>query len=129
MIAHAAQEAERPLESTFIEVVEKQAANASGFVPMRQEEIAVAPLLVLSVSVRAERPAGVASRAMPVQHVLVVGIVRREIEAAAEPPDRGPGARRGHQEADIAVRGRRMRISRMKYQRQAHGLEGWGGNP
>src|ERR1700721_830788 len=82
---------------------------------MRQEKVAVAPLLVFLVRGRPERPAGVASRPVPVQHILVIRIVRREIEAAAEPPDRGPRARRGHQEADVAVGGRCMWISRMKY--------------
>ena len=62
------------------------------------------------------------------QHILVIGIVGREIEAAAEPPLGGAAARRGDQEAYIAVGRRRVRISRMKHQGQTHGLEGCAGN-
>src|ERR1700722_7411964 len=90
---------------------------------MRQEKITVAPRFVFFVCFRAERPAGVARRAVPMQDVLVVGIVRSEVEAAAEPPMSGPGAGSRQQEPDIAVCGRGMRILRMKYQRQTHGLE------
>src|SRR5882762_6452783 len=81
VIAYAAREGERPFESALAEIVEEQAADPSSLIPVRQEEITVAPLLVSMVRAGAERLARVASGAVPVQDILVIGIVRCEIEA------------------------------------------------
>src|ERR1700722_16710362 len=128
MIAHALHKVERSFETAFIEIVEEQSAYAARFIPMRQKEIAVAPLLVVPVCFRAERPAGVARRAVPMQDVFDIRVIRREIETAAKPPMGSPGAWAGDQEPDIAVRRRRVRIFWMKHQGQTHRLERRAGN-
>ena len=88
MIADAALIREAALEAPLVQIVEEQAADAARFVAMLEKEIAIAPFLVLRVHVGAERVAGLLRGAMPVQHVFIERIVRREIEAAAEPPGR-----------------------------------------
>ena len=47
MIADAAQQAEATSEAAFVEIVEEQPADAARLIAMRQEKIAIAPLLVL----------------------------------------------------------------------------------
>ena len=128
MIAHAAQQTERLLESALVDIIEEQAADAPRFVSVRQEKIAVAPFLVLLVDRRAERQTGIARRTMPMQDVFVIRIVRREVESTAEPPMSRSGARRRDQESDIAMGGRCVGIARMKHQGQTHGLERRTGN-
>src|ERR1700676_948910 len=124
MLTDAALKSKGTVKSAFVQIVEEQAADTAGLVSMRQEKVAIAPLLVFLIESRAERYARVPRGSMPMEHILVVGVVRREVEAAAEPPDFRARERPRHQEPDIAMRGGRMRISRVKYQRQAHRLEG-----
>src|SRR5262249_48959672 len=85
VIADAAHVREAALETPCVEIIEEQSAHAARFVPVLQEEVPVAPVLVLGIHGRAERSAGALRRAMPVQYILVERVVRREIEAAAEP--------------------------------------------
>jgi len=123
MVADTAQKSERMLEAAFVEVIEEESTDAARFVPVRQEEIAVTPGLVFFVRVRAERLAGRPSGAVPMQHILVERVIRREIEATAEPPDGFALGRRRDQKAHVRVCGRRVRVSRVEHEGQAHGLE------
>src|SRR5262249_304373 len=77
MIADTALIGEAALEAPRIQVAEEQAADARGLVAMLEEEIPVAPLLVLLVDVGAERCARLLGRAMPVQDVFGKRIVGR----------------------------------------------------
>ncbi len=86
MIADAALIVEAALEAPFVQVVEEQAADAARLVAMLEEEISIAPFLVLRIHVVAEACACLLRGPVPVQDVFVERIVRREIEAAAEPP-------------------------------------------
>src|SRR5258708_329424 len=103
MIADASREAEGMVEALVGVVVEEQTADAACFVTMRQEEIAVAPGLVFLVHAGPEGLAGRPGGAMPEQDVFVDPPVRREIEAAAEPPPAGPGAGLGAVNASEGV--------------------------
>src|SRR5690606_33601159 len=91
-IADAAQEAEAMLEAAFVQIVEEQAADSTGFAAVLDIEVLVAPALEAGVVVGAERIARRFRHAMPMHAVLLVAVVRREVEAAAEPPD-GLGVR------------------------------------
>src|SRR5271155_4099403 len=124
MIADAAQKREAVREASFVEVIEEQAADPASFIPMRQEKIAIAPVLVSFVHIRAEGQACGARSSVPVQHVLVERIIRREIEPAAEPPNGRCTLGGCEEKSDVAMRRGRVGASRMKYQRYPHGLEG-----
>src|SRR3984957_9141165 len=114
MIADAAREAEGMIEARIGVVVEEQTADAARFVSMGQEEIAVAPSLVLFVGAGPEGLAGRSGGAVPVQDVLVERIVRREIEAAAEPPHGRQTCGSGNEEAHIAMSGGCIGVARVK---------------
>ena len=75
------------------------------------------------MNVRAERRAGGARAAMPVRAVLVEAVAGREVEAAAEPPDRGLAVPLRDEEAQVRVGGRRERIARVHDQRERDRLE------
>jgi hypothetical protein len=68
----------------------------------------------------AERGAGIARAPMPVHGVLFEAVVRREIETAAEPPDRRISVR--DEEAHVGVRRRRIRVARVNDQRDRRGF-------
>src|SRR5450756_158548 len=122
MIAHATREAEGMIEAVLGVVVEEQAADTARFVSMRQIKVAIAPGLALLVHARPEALTGRSGGEMPVEDVFVERIVRREIEAAAEPPHGGQTSRRRNEEAHIAMRGGCIGVPRMEHQRKAHGL-------
>ncbi len=54
--------------------------------------------------------------------VFCVAVIRCQIHAATEPPDRRFIILGGNEAAHIQVRGRAIRVTRMKYQRNAHRL-------
>src|SRR5450755_4573890 len=116
MLADAALKRERAIKSVFVQIVKEQSADAAGFVSMRQKKVAIAPAFVFLVEIGSECLARIPRGSMPVQHILIEWVVRREVEAAAEPPDFRAGGRTRNQESDIAMGGRRIRISRMKHQ-------------
>ena len=92
---------------------------------MLEEEIFVAPALVRGVALgAAERCAQRARGAVPVQHVLVEGIERSQVEAAAEPPGHGLPFALGAEMAHVGVGGGQIRIARMQDQRHAHRAPG-----
>src|SRR5690554_7794438 len=78
----------RPPRSTLFPYTTLFRSDAARLVAVLEKEVAVAPFLEARVDVGAERRAGVAGHAVPVHAVLLVGVVGRQVEAAAEPPDR-----------------------------------------
>ena len=90
----ALHEGEDRLEIGLGEIVEERAADAARLAAVLQEEVRVALLLEARVGAAAERRARGARVLVPVHAVLVEAVVRREIEAAAEPPDRSSVRRR-----------------------------------
>src|SRR5262249_52310078 len=88
VVAHAAHQCERLFEPALGVVVEEQPADAPCLAAVREEEVLVAGLLEARVEVGPEGLAGVARLAVPVHAVLVERVVRREVEAPAEPPGR-----------------------------------------
>ncbi|KAF1853478.1 hypothetical protein Lal_00013840 [Lupinus albus] len=83
--ADIAGEGEISLPVARLEVVEEDAADAARLAPVRQEEIAVAPLLVARVIVRVVAVAGGAQAGVEVGGVPLVLHHRRQVGAAAEP--------------------------------------------
>src|SRR5690606_23394001 len=81
-IADRALIAEAVLEAAFVEIIEEQPTDAAGFVAVAQEEVVVAGPLVRRIQVRSERPASALRHPMPVQHVLVERVERRQVETA-----------------------------------------------
>src|SRR5690606_1197053 len=76
-------------ESVLVEIVVEQAPDATRLAAVAQEEVLVAPALVCLVArLAAEGFAQVAGHPVPVPDVLVEGIERRQVEAAAKPPHR-----------------------------------------
>src|SRR5690606_554649 len=88
VVADAAHQREAGRKIRCIQVVEKQPADAALFAPVRKIKIFVAGALEPRVTIRAERFAGGARGAMPVQYVFDERVIRRQIEAATKPPDR-----------------------------------------
>src|SRR5690606_11652505 len=76
------------------------------------------------VGAGAERRAGLAGGAVPVHTVLFEAVVGREVEAAAEPPDRRRALRARDEEAHVHVRGRHVGVARVHDQRDRDRLVG-----
>ena len=111
------------LEAAIAQVVEENAADAARLVAMPEKEIVVAPALEARVVIGAERRKRIATAAVKVHRVLLEAVVRRQVHAAAEPPDgRDAFAGRGEQ-AHVHVHRRHIRIARMQHQRHAHHFE------
>ena len=68
-----------------VEIIKKYAADAARFVPMRQEEIFVAPFLKARVIVGVMVVTGFFQSAVKHRAIHIIGDHRREICAAAEP--------------------------------------------
>src|SRR6185312_14067527 len=78
VVADAAHERERALETLGIQVIEEQATHAAGFVAVLEEEVLVAPLLVAGVGLDAEGGvAGSLGGLMPVAHVFLETVIGR----------------------------------------------------
>ena len=104
----------------LVQVVEEQAADAARLAAMLEQEVLVAPALVRVVArVAAERLAQRARGAVPVQHVLVERIERRQVEAAAEPPRHRLAVAHRAEVAHVRVRGRQVGVARVEHQRHA----------
>jgi hypothetical protein len=129
VLGDAAHEGEAALEAPGVEVVEEEPADAAGLVAVLEVEVVVAPALEPGVqgvgvlAVVAEALAGGAGGAVPVDHVLIEAVVGREVEAAAEPPDRRLAGLLGDEEAHVHVRGGHIGVARVHDQRHAHGAE------
>src|SRR3546814_12479663 len=92
MVADAALQGEAPRETADMPVVEEQATDATWFISMLEEEIVVAPFLQRRICRCAvavgETVAGRARGRMPMLRIVFKSVVRRQVEAAAAPPDR-----------------------------------------
>jgi hypothetical protein len=62
--------AEAALEAAFVEVVEKDAADAARFVAVLEEEVVVAPLLVFRIDLVAEGGQRIAAGAVEMPDIL-----------------------------------------------------------
>ena len=103
-----------------VEVVGEQPADAARLAAMRQIEILVAGILEQWIGARPRGHAGGARGLMPGARVFVEGIHRRQVEAAAKPPDLA--AARGEQ-AHVGMRRRRVGIHRVHDAARAHGAK------
>ena len=123
MVAHAAHQREALLEPTLAPIVEEEAADAAWFVAVAQVEVGVARVLQARMHVDPERLARLARSAMPVPRVLVVAVVRRQVEAAAEPPHRLVPLARREEHAHVHVARGGARVARMRDERDGDGFE------
>src|ERR1700687_1206688 len=124
-ISHPAEELETAREAPLRQVVEEEPADAAGLPAVPQVEVVVAPALEPRVDVRAEGLAGLLRLLVPGANVVREGIVRREVETAAEPPDRvvpRPGLVR-REEADVHMGGWHIGVVRVQDHRHAGRLE------
>src|SRR6185437_9352027 len=98
---------------------------AARLVPVPEEEVRVARALeprIEFIAVRCER---VAANRVEVARILGEAVDRREIHAAAEPPDRrgvGNAMSACAEMADVQMHDRHIRIARMQYERHAERL-------
>ena len=86
---------------------------------MLEMEVLVAPELEARVVVEAERVERFLALAVEVARVLLEAVVRREVHAAAKPPDV-----RGRKEPHVEVHRGAIGIERVQHQRDAHRLPG-----
>ena len=93
-VADRLRQREAALEAAGIEIVEEQPADAARLVAVLEEEVLVAPALVARIDVVRRTARTVARDAVPMPRVLLERIKRRQVEAAAEPPDRSRRLRR-----------------------------------
>src|SRR5581483_9436678 len=121
-LAHVAREREARLEIRRVEIVEEYPADAARLVAVAYEKVLVAPPLVFCVGARPVGLHRIATRPMKVPHVLEIGIVRRQVHAAAEPPHRRLTGLLRREEADVHVHRRDVRIARMQDERDAERL-------
>src|SRR4029077_4850519 len=87
-VADGGEEGEGAVEASVVEIVEEQAADAARLVAVAEEEGLVAPTVENRRGLRAESVAGRPRGAVEMDGVLLETVVRGEVEAAAEPPDR-----------------------------------------
>src|SRR5579871_530347 len=118
-IAHRLQQGKAALESSLIEIIEKQPPDAALLIAVPQSEIVIAPLLVLGIDGFSKRSAKRTCGGVPVNTVLVERIEGRQIEAAAEPPDRFLLRPVSLEIAHIHMRRRHIWIQRMHHQGDA----------
>src|ERR1035437_5739318 len=88
MIADALGHCEALLESEFVEIVEKNSAQAARLLAVFQVKIIVAPLLEARMQSRAEWHQRGAAGSMKMTRIFFKSIIRSQVHAAAEPPDR-----------------------------------------
>src|SRR3546814_14524390 len=124
MVADAALQGEAPRETADMPVVEEQATDATWFISMLEEEIVVAPFLQRRICRCAvavgETVAGRARGRMPLLRIVFKSVVRRQVEAAAEPPDWQCVRRFSDEETHVRTHGRHVRIARMKANPHCH---------
>ena len=84
---------------------------------MLKEKIIVTGLFETLMQLSSERRNGISGRAVPVDGVGDVPIVRREIEAAAKPPNGRSFFVIGDKKADVGVASRNVGIARMDHER------------
>src|SRR4051812_13321808 len=102
-------------------MVEKQPAHAPHLSPVLEEKIFVAGFFMQGIVMPVGLAKG-AQGAMETRHALRYGIIRREVDAAAEPP----GVAR-FEIADVHVDGGNMRVTGMHDEAYAGGEKGGAG--
>ena len=70
----------------FVQVVEEDAAHATGLAPVRDVEVSITPCFEARVIRSVVLVAGVFDGAVEVDGVFVEEVARRQVRAAAEPP-------------------------------------------
>src|SRR5437763_10600960 len=146
MIADRSGQREAAIKAAGRNIVVKNPTDTTRLATMLQEKIIVAPALELGMEVVTKRFECLATSPMKMHGVLGVTVIRRQIHAAAEPPDGRPHARGfrrfaappggviralgrpggangvSDETAHVQMHGRRMWIARMKDERYAHRL-------
>ena len=123
MVGDAARERETFVVAAIAEVVEENAADTARLVAVLEKEILVAPALEPGIVRVTERREGIAAGAVKVNRVFLEAVVRREVGAAAEPPDRIRALLAGDEHAHVHVHRRHVGVERMQHERHAHDLE------
>src|SRR5437660_1805241 len=127
MVADAASELEARIETTLVQIIEENPADAARLAAMLEIKVLVAPALEAGIALGAESLERLPARGMKVARVLLEAVVGGHVHAAAEPPDRLALRLGRDQEPDVHVNGRDIGIARMQYQGHASGLEGAAG--
>src|SRR5438067_85536 len=122
VIAHRFRQGEAALESALSDIIEKNPADAARLAAMLEKKIVVAPSLVLRINIVAERRQRIAACAMEMHAIVGVSVIRRQIHATAEPPRMVAVGFRGCKTSKVQMDGGRMRVSRVKHERNAHRL-------
>src|SRR5262249_7036233 len=117
-VAGGAHEREARGEAGRAEIVEEDGADAARVATGPQGEIVVAPLLEAGIVFAGCGP----RRAVPVDAILLKAVIRRQVEAAPEPP----GIAR-LEVADVGVARWHVGVARMDDERHAERMEGFAG--
>ena len=104
-------------------VIEEEATNATGFIPVFQEEILVAPFFVFRVNIFSEWDAQVFRHLVPMHHIFFKWVIRREVEASAKPPDRLFSLFFSDEKAHVGMGCWNIGVVWMNHQGNTHGLE------
>src|SRR5210317_664524 len=120
-VTRSAHELEALFKAEFVNVVEKQAADTAGFIAVLEIEILIAPLLVSGVQILTEWVADGFCVPVPMHNVIVERVIRCQVEASTEPPDRFAFA--GREKAEVRMSCRHVGVVRMQYQGNTNGLE------
>ena len=124
VVTDAFQEVETAGEAPRVQVVEEEATDTPGLLAMAEKEILIALALEARIDLRAEGQAGGAGDPMPVHRILHKAVVGRQVEAAAEPPDRCRVRLLRHKETHVGMGGGDVGIAGMDHQRHPQGLKG-----
>ena len=124
-IPHALHHGKTLYQAEFLEIVEKDAADAALFLAMLEVKVFVAPLLEARVFVVAERRQSLFADLVEMHSVFFKAVKRSQIHAAAEPAHRlaSAGKWRGRKHPDIHMHRRHIRIAGVKDQRNTHRFE------
>ena len=123
MIAHTLHEFKAALKAPSVEIIKKQPANTTRFIPVFQEEVVITPFLVLRIDLFTKGTTGIASALVPADRVFFEGVIGGQVKSAAEPPNRWLILFFGKEEANIGVRGGYIGVSRMNHQGDSQGLK------
>ena len=120
-ISDTLHESKRPLKAPFVEVVVEQAPYPSRLLTMRQIKIIVTPFFEPGVGVLTKGVTSGLRRLVPMNRVLFISVIGREVEPTPHPPHRFFARLFRHKHADVGMGGRCMGVAGMNHQRHAHG--------
>jgi hypothetical protein len=114
-----AQEREARLEAQGVEVIEEQSSDASGLLPVLEQEILVALPLEAGIEIVPEGLDRRAGGLVPVDRVLLETVVRSQVKPAPEPPNGRRSVLRlaGGEEAHVGMAGRDVGIAGVEDER------------